>query len=88
MKVKFEKLEISDEIRQKIESLTSRKDIKITYYNGYITKFEKSNIESISPHKIILRNSLKNLLIMHCADYIQSDNLCFIDGESEPLTMS
>lgn len=42
----------------------------------------------ISPHKIILRNPLKNLLIMHYADYIQNDDLYFIDGESEPLTMS
>ena len=47
MKVEFKKLEISNEIRQKIESLTFKKDIKITYYNGYITKFEKSNRESI-----------------------------------------
>lgn len=88
MKVEFKKLEISNEIRQKIESLTFRKDIKITYYNGYITKFEKSNIESISLHKIILSNPLKNLLIMHYADYIQNDDLYFIDRESEPLTMS
>lgn len=42
----------------------------------------------ISPHKIILSNPLKNLLIMHYADYIQNDDLYFIDGESEPLTMS
>ncbi len=63
-----------------MESLTSRKDIKITYFNGYITKFEKSN-------KIIFRNPLKNLLIMHYANYIQNDDLYFIDGEKEPLTM-
>ena len=88
MKVEFKKLEISNEIRQKIESLTFKKDIKITYYNGYITKFEKSNIESINPHKIILSNPLKNLLIMHYADYIQNDDLYVIDGESEPLTIS
>ena len=88
MKIEFEKLEISDEIKSKIESMVQTKDIMVTYFNGYITKFAKSNIESISPHKIILSNPLKNLLIMHYGDYIADSNLYFIDGEKEPLTIS
>ena len=88
MKIEYKKLEISDEIKQKMESLTSKKDIKITYFNGFITKFAKSNVESISPHKILLSNALKNLLIMHYADYIKNDDLYFIDGETEPLTIT
>lgn len=88
MKVEYEKLEISDEIVSKIESMIRTKNITATYFNGYITKFAKCNIESISPHKILFSNPLKNLLIMHYADYIQNDDLYFIDGEKEPLTMS
>lgn len=88
MKIEYKKLEISDEMKQKMESLTSKKDIKITYFNGFITKFAKSNVESISPHKILLSNALKSLLIMHYADYIENDDLYFIDGETEPLTIT
>lgn len=88
MNIRYEKLEISDEIKEKINSLTRTANIEVTYYNGYITKFKKSNVESISPHKILLSNSLKNLLIMYHADYIENDDLYFMDGENEPLTMS
>ena len=62
--------------------------INITYFYGYLVKFDKANIYAINPHKILLRNSLKNLLIMHYADYIQNNDLYFIDGEKEPLTIS
>ena len=88
MNIRYKKLKISDEIKEKINSLTRTANIEVTYYNGYITKFEKSNVESISPHKILLSNPLKNLLIMYCVDYIENDDLYFIDGEKEPLTMS
>ncbi len=88
MNIRYEKLKISDEIKEKIISLTRTANIEVTYYNGYITKFEKSNVESISPHKILLSNPLKNLLIMYYVDYIENDDLYFIDGEKEPLTMS
>ena len=88
MNIRYEKLKISDEIKEKINLLTRTANIEVTYYNGYITKFEKSNVESISPHKILLSNPLKNLLIMYYADYIENDDLYFIDGEKEPLTTS
>ena len=82
MNIRYEKLKISDEIKEKINLLTRTANIEVTYYNGYIIKFEKSKVESISPHKILLSNPLKNLLIMYYADYIENDDLYFIDGES------
>ncbi len=88
MNIEFKKIEIDDEIKKKMESLTNSPEISIKFYNGYITKFKKSNVESISPHKILLSNPLKNLLIMHYADYIENDDLYFIDGEKQPLTIT
>lgn len=30
--------------------------IKVTYYYGYIVKFDKANIHAISPHKLVFSN--------------------------------
>ena len=84
----MEKIRIEQELKDKINKAIKRKTLEITYFNGYIVKFDKCNLESISPHKILISNEEKNLLVMHYADYHENDELYYIDGEKEPLTIS
>lgn len=87
MKLIVEKIEIDTDLKAKIESTINKKNLVFTYFNGYLTKFDKCNVESLSPHKILISNQEKNLLVMYYADYIETDGLYFIDGEKEGLTI-
>lgn len=60
----------------------------ITYYYGYLVKFDKANICAISPHKILFSKNDVNLLVLHYDDYMENENLYFVDGEKEPFTIS
>lgn len=88
VKIMLEKIKFNDELKSKFDDLKDTQSLEITYYNGYITKFDKCNVESISPHKILLSNHTKNLLILHYAEYMENDELYFIDGEKEPFTIT
>lgn len=88
MTLKMEKIRIEQELKDKINKAIKCKTLVITYFNGYIVKFDKCNLESISPHKILISNEEKNLLVMHYADYHENDELYYIDGEKEPLTIT
>ena len=61
---------------------------KITYFYGYLVKFDKANIYAISPHKILFSKKDKNLLILHYDDYMENENLYFVDGEKEPFALT
>lgn len=87
MKLIVEKIEMDTDLKAKIESTINNKNLVFTYFNGYLTKFDKCNVESLSPHKILISNQEKKLLVMYYADYIETDGLYFIDGEKEGLTI-
>lgn len=87
MKLIVEKIEMDTDLKAKIESTINKKNLVFTYFNGYLTKFDKCSVESLSPHKILISNQEKNLLVMYYADYIETDGLYFIDGEKEGLTI-
>ena len=88
MELKMEKIRIDQGLKDKINSAFKKKTLEITYYNGYIVKFDKCNLESISPHKILISNNEKNLLVMHYADYHENDEIYYVDGEKQPLTIT
>ena len=88
MKIKLQRIELEQEIKDKLDATIKGKNLEITYYNGYLTKFDKCNVESISPHKIVIANEEKNLLIMHYADYLETDGLYFVDGETQPFNIT
>lgn len=73
MGIQIEKLKIDSEFKEKINKTFSRKNLEITYFNGYIVKFNKCNMESISPHKILFSSPTKNLIVLHYADYMEND---------------
>lgn len=88
MELKMEKIEIKQELKDKINTTIKNKTLEITYYDGYIIKFDKCNIESITPHKILISNAEKNLLVMHYADFHENDEIYYVDGEKQPLTIT
>ena len=83
----MKKIKIDQELKDKFNKAFGKKTLEITYYNGYIVRFDKCNVESISPHKILISNNEKNLLVMHYADYHENSEIYYIDGEKQPLTI-
>ena len=61
--------------------------MKVTYYYGYISKFDKLNVHTISPHKIIFSKYGYDLLVLHYDEYHENNNLYLIPNEKEPFTI-
>ena len=61
--------------------------MKVTYYYGYISKFEKLNVHTISPHKIVFTKHGYNLLVLHYDEYHENNNLYLIPNEKELFTI-
>ena len=88
MELIVEKMDFEPDFKDKFNNAISKKTLEITYFQGYIVKFDKCNVESITPHKILISNDTKNLLVMHYADYYENNEIYYIDGIREPLTIT
>lgn len=86
--VEYEKLYFNTDTIDDFNQFAKSYKFKITYFYGYIVKFDKANIHAISPHKILFSKNDINLLVLHYDDYMENDNLYFVDGEKEPFTIS
>ena len=86
--IKFEKLLFNEDTINSLNKFAKSYRFKITYFYGYLVKFDKANIHAISPHKILFSKNNMNLLVLHYDDYMENDNLYFVDGEKEPFTIS
>ena len=53
----------------------------------YISKFNKLNLYTISPCKIIFNKYWYDLLVLHYDEYHANENLFFIPEENEPYTI-
>ena len=61
--------------------------MKVTDYYGYISKSNKLNVYTISPHKIIFSKYVYYLLLLHYDEYHENNNLYLIPNEKEPFTI-
>lgn len=86
--IKFENLHFNEDTINSLNKFAKSYRFKITYFYGYLVKFDKANIHAISPHKILFSKNDMNLLVLHYDDYMENDNLYFVDGEKEPFTIS
>ena len=86
--IKFEKLHFNEDTINSFNKFAKSYRFKITYIYGYIVKFDKANIHAISPHKILFSKNDMNLLVLYYNDYMENDNLYFVDGEKESFTIS
>lgn len=76
-----ERLLFDNEVKESLNQLFKNSGIKITYYDGYIVDFDKSNIHSITPHRIIFSKNSDNLLVLYYDEYHEGDDLFFIAGQ-------
>ena len=82
-----ERLLFDSEVKESLERSFKRSGIKFTYYDGYILRFEKTNVYSITPHRLVFSKNEYNLLVLHYDDYHANENLFFIPEEKEPYTI-
>ena len=62
MKTTIENLEFPCEIKKKLKMKVSMRNLEVEFVDGYLIKFDKTNLSVQEPHKIIVSNK-KNTLI-------------------------
>ena len=86
-RVQFEKLHFNQYTIDSLNRFAKNYRFNITYYYGYIVIFDKANICAISLHKILFSKIDVNLLVLHYGDYMENENLYFVDEEKSPFTI-
>ena len=86
--IKYEKLHFNEDTIDSLNKFVKNYRFKITYFYGYLVKFDNVNIHAISPHKILFSKNDINLLVLHYDDYMENENLYFVDGEKNSFTIS
>ena len=85
--IKLEQLNFDKDTKEELNNFEKTYRMEIKYYYGYISKFDKPNVNTISPHKIIFSKYEYNWLALHYDDYHTNENLFFIPNEKEPFTI-
>ena len=80
-----EKLLFDNEVKESLNKTFKSSGIKVSYYDGYIVKFDKSNIHSITPHRIVFSKNDENLLVLYYDEYHEDFDLFFINGQKYTL---
>jgi len=82
MKVVKKKLEFPEELKDRCNTYLSRKNLEITYINGYLIEFKNTNISSLSPHKILIKSDAREVVILYYGEYYYDDKTFFINDTS------
>ena len=85
--IKLEKINFDKDTKEELNKFAKTYRMEVTCYYGYISKFDKLNVHTISPHKIIFSKYGYDLLVLHYDDYHVNENLFFIAEEKEPYTI-
>ena len=85
--IRLKEINFYKDTKDELNKFAKTYRMKVTYYYGYISKFEKLNVHTISPHKIIFSKYGYNLLVLHYDEYHENPNLFFIPEEKEPVTI-
>jgi len=64
MKTTIEELIFPESIKVKLKMKVSQGNLKAEYINGHIIKFNKTNLNIIEPHKIIISNNKATLIAL------------------------
>ena len=86
--IKLVQINFDKATKEELHKFAKTNRMKVTYYYGYISKFEKLNIHTISPHKIIFSKYGYDLLVLHYDEYHENNNLYLISNEKEPLLLA
>ena len=74
-----------NEVKESLKKTFKSSGIKVLYYDGYIMKFDKSNIHSITLHRIVFSKNSDNLLVLYYDEYHEDYDLFFINGQKYTL---
>ena len=73
LEIEIKELEISKELKKKIEMICRFNNLKPTFINGSIRNIKGTNIAYLEPHQVIINNNTY-LLFEEC-DYVFIENL-------------
>ncbi|MCI6626692.1 MAG: hypothetical protein MSH29_00075 [Tenericutes bacterium] len=85
--IKLEQINFDKDTKKMLNKFAKTYRMKVTYYYGYISKFDKLNVHTISLHKIIFSKYGYDLLVLHYDEYHKNNNLYLIPNEKEPFTI-
>ena len=80
-----ERLLFDNEVKESLNKTFKSSGIKVSYHDGYIVKFDKSNIHSITSHRIVFSKNDENLLVLYYDEYHEDFDLFFINGQKYTL---
>ena len=80
-----ERLLFDNDVKESLNKTFKSSGIKVSYYDGYIVKFDKCNIHSITPHRIVFSKNDENLLVLYYDEYHEDNDLFFINGQKYTL---
>ena len=80
-----ERLLFDNDVKESLNNTFKRSGIMVSYYDGYIIRFDKTNVYSITPHRIVFSRNEYNLLVLYYDEYHETDELFFADGERYTL---
>ena len=80
-----ERLLFDSEVKESLERSFKRSGIKVSYYDRYILRFEKINVYSITPHRLVFSKDEYNLLVLFYDNYHEEDDVLYVDGEKYTL---
>lgn len=80
-----ERLLFDNEVKESLNKTFKSSGIKVSYYDGYILRFDKSNIHSITPHRIVFSKNGDSLLVLYYDEYHENMDLFFINGRKYTL---
>jgi len=85
--IRLKEINFDKDTKDELNKFAKTYRMKVTYYYGSISKFDKLNVHTISPHKIIFTKYGYNLLVLHYDEYYENNNLYLIPNEKEPFTI-
>ena len=85
--IKLEKITFDKDTKDELTKFAESYRMEVTYYYGYISKFDKINVHTISPHKIIFSKYGYDLLVLHYDEYHENNKLYLIPNEKESFTI-
>ena len=72
--IKYEKLHFNQDTINSLNRFAKNYRFNVTYFYGYLVKFDKDNVYAISPYKILFSKNDLNLLVLHYDDYMENEN--------------
>ena len=85
--IKLIQINFDKDTKEELNKFAKNYRMKVEYYYGYISNFDKLNVHTISPHKIIFSKYCYDLLVLHYDEYHENNNLYLIPNEKEPFTI-